>query len=169
MGETLLLVTIITLVVLTIRRARPVVLDSPVIIQRSGQFHITLAPQLNRAQSFIEKIAKQFRLLHSRHTDIPTQYFIVRDAKVFAKGKDFYLLAITLRDNTLFFQALNPELPEVDAVGNLKALLAFVEKTLAQCSQSSQAITEDASEICASVESAALQMNIDVKVLQTTS
>ena len=64
MGESLLLITLITLVVLTIRRARPVILENPVIIQRHGQYHITLAPQLNRAQTFIEQIAKQFTQLH---------------------------------------------------------------------------------------------------------
>ena len=50
MGESLLLITIVALVVLAIRRGKPVVLDNPVIIHRRGQYHITLAPQLNRAQ-----------------------------------------------------------------------------------------------------------------------
>ena len=64
MGESLLLLTIITLIVITIRRARPVILENPVIIQRPGQYHITLAPQLNRAQTFVEQIAKQFIQSH---------------------------------------------------------------------------------------------------------
>ncbi len=65
MGESLLLITIITLIVMTIRRARPVILQNPVIIQRPGEYHITLAPQLNRAQTFIEKIAAQYSRTHS--------------------------------------------------------------------------------------------------------
>ena len=68
MGESLLLLTIITLIVITIRRARPVILENPVIIQRPGQYHITLAPQLNRAQTFIEQIAKHYTPIASAST-----------------------------------------------------------------------------------------------------
>ena len=78
MGESLLLITIITLVVLAIRRARPVVLENPVIIQRPGQYHITLAPQLNRAQTFIEQIAKQFTQLHLPESDLPKQVYPIQ-------------------------------------------------------------------------------------------
>jgi hypothetical protein len=115
MGESLLLITIITLVVLTIRRARPVVLENPVIIQRPGQYHITLAPQLNRAQIFIEQIAGQFSKTHSPQGDISSQYFEVRDPKVFARGESCYLLAATLRDGLLYFQAINPLASHPDA------------------------------------------------------
>src|SRR4030067_2187277 len=64
MGELLLLITIVTRVVLAIRRGSPVAVDNPVIIHRRGQYHITLAPQLNRAQTFTEQIAGQFARLH---------------------------------------------------------------------------------------------------------
>ena len=98
MGETLLVLTLVTLIVLTIRRAKPVILDNPVIIQRPGQYHITLAPQLNRAQLFIEQIAQHFSQLHLPERDLPTQYFEVRDPSVFSKGENCYLLAIALRE-----------------------------------------------------------------------
>lgn len=39
-------------------------LDNPVIIQRPGQYRITLAQQLNRAQNFFEQIVRQFTQLH---------------------------------------------------------------------------------------------------------
>jgi hypothetical protein len=60
MVELPLLIIIVILIVLAMRRGKRVVLESPVIIQRSGQYHITLAPQLGGAQTFIEKIAGQF-------------------------------------------------------------------------------------------------------------
>ena len=103
MGESLLLLTIITLIVITIRRARPVILENPVNIHRPGQYHITLAPQLNRAQTFVEQIAKQYIQSHHPEGDLPTQYFEVRDPKVFSKGQDSYLLAVTLRGGELYF------------------------------------------------------------------
>ncbi len=59
MIELIILVILITLVVLTIRSGKSVVLENPLIIERAGQYHITLAPQLNLALPFIEAIAKQ--------------------------------------------------------------------------------------------------------------
>src|SRR5665811_2353319 len=109
MGESLLLITIITLIVLTIRRARPVVLENPGIIQRPGQYHITLAPQLHRAQTFIEQIARQFSESHPPPGDLPGQYVAVRDPRVFSKGASSYLLAIALRGGVLYLQAVNPQ------------------------------------------------------------
>ena len=64
MVELFLLTLLVTLVVLVIRRGKPVVLDNPLIIQRPGQYHITLAPQLDRAQTFIEQISARFALSH---------------------------------------------------------------------------------------------------------
>ena len=64
MVELFLLTLLIILIVLSIRRGKPVVLDNPLIIQRPGQYHITLAPQLDRAQTFIEQIAARFSLSH---------------------------------------------------------------------------------------------------------
>jgi hypothetical protein len=109
MGESLLLITLITLIVQTIRRARPVVLENPVIIQRPVQYHITPAPQLNCAQTFIELIAKQFTQLHPPERDLHTQYFKVRHCKAFSQDESSYLLAITSRGGVLYFQAVNPK------------------------------------------------------------
>ena len=128
MGETLLVLTLVTLIVLTIRRAKPVILDNPVIIQRPGQYHITLAPQLNRAQTFLEQIAKQFIQLHPPEGDLPTQYFEVRDPKVFSQGESCYLLAIALRGGMLYFQAINPQPLIHDADSHYKTLHEFSEE-----------------------------------------
>jgi hypothetical protein len=207
MGESLLLITLITLVVLTIRRARPVILENPVIIQRPGQYHITLAPQLNRAQTFIEQIAKQFTQLHppnghgsnatpdneTRHArfplpnplpqageganeslrevfvkgDLPTQYFEVRDPKVFSQGESSYLLAIALRGGVLYFQAVNPKPLLRDADSHYKTLREFSESVLQHHPLSEPADDLGAEKLRAAVDTIAGQLKIAVKVLQT--
>ena len=207
MGESLLLITLITLVVLTIRRARPVILENPVIIQRPGQYHITLAPQLNRAQTFIEQIAKQFTQLHppnghgsnatpdneTRHArfplpnplpqageganeslrevfvkgDLPTQYFEVRDPKVFSQGESSYLLAIALRGGVLYFQAVNPKPLLRDADSHYKTLREFSESVLQHHPLLEPADELGAEKLRAAVDTIAGQLKIAVKVLQT--
>lgn len=160
MGESLLLITIVTLVVLTIRRARPVVLNNPVVIQRPGQYHITLAPQLNQAQNFIESIAKQFAGLPQPQGDIPPQYFEVRDPKVFAKGESCYLLAIAFRGGMLYFQAVNP-----DADSHHRTVYEFSESVLAQHPLPGREDVQGAGKLCGAVEAVAGQLNIAVKAL----
>ena len=167
MGESLLLITIITLVVLTIRRARPVILETPVIIQRPGQYQITLAPQLNRAQTFIEQIAKQFTQLHQSGGDLSTQYFEVRDPKVFSKGESSYLLAIALRGGELYFQAVNPTPLQSDAGSHYKTAREFSESVLQHHPLSEPADELGAEKLRAAVDTIAGQLKIAVKVLQT--
>jgi hypothetical protein len=168
MGESLLLITIITLVVLTIRRAKPVVLENSVTIQRPGQYHIILAPQLNRAQTFIEQIANKFILLHPPKGDLSSQYFEVRDPKVFAQGQNCYLLAVTLRDGMLYFQAINPQPLLHDADSHLKALREYSETVLQQHPHSEPADEQWAEELHDSVDTIAGQLKIAVKALQAT-
>lgn len=168
MGELLLLITLVTLVVLTIRRARPVVLENPVIIQRPGQYHITLAPQLNRAQTFIEQIAKQFTQLHPPESDLPTQYFEVRDPKVFSRGQSSYLLAIALRGGVLYFQAINPQPLLRDADSHYKTLREFSESVLQHHPLSEPADELGGEKLRVSVDTIAGQLKIAVKALQAT-
>lgn len=169
MGESLLLITIITLIVLTIRRARPVVLKSSVTIQRPGQYHIILAPQLNRAQTFIEQIAKQFLLSHPPKGDLPSQYYEIRDPAVFAKGESVYLLVVTLRDGMLYFQAVNPQPLLHDADSQLNALREFSETVLRQHSHSEPADEQLAEKLRDSVETIAVQLKIAVKALHANN
>jgi hypothetical protein len=168
MGESLLLLTIITLIVITIRRARPVILENPVNIHRPGQFHITLAPQLNRAQTFVEQIAKQFIESHHPKGDLPTQYFEVRDPKVFSKGQDSYLLAVTLRGGELYFQAANPKPAKHKADNRYDTLREFSESVLQQHPLSGTADESGAEDLRTAVESIATQQMIAVEVLPFT-
>ena len=141
MGELLLLTTIVTLVILTIRRAKPVVLDHPLIINRPGKYHITLAPQLNRAQTFIEGIAKQIGDIVPDTSDGETQYFAVHDENVCASGEKLYLLAVALRGGMLYFQALHPQPLLHDKDSHYKTVSEFSAAVLAQhpCSVGSDA------------------------------
>ena len=168
MGETLLVLTLVTLIVLTIRRAKPVILDNPVIIQRPGQYHITLAPQLNRAQTFLEQIAKQFIQLHPPEGDLPTQYFEVRDPKVFSQGESCYLLAIALRGGMLYFQAINPQPLIHDADSHYKTLHEFSEAVLQRHPLSKPADELEAEKLSVAVDMIAGQLKIIVKALQAT-
>jgi hypothetical protein len=168
MGESLLLITIITLIVLTIRRARPVVLENPVNIQRPGQYHITLAPQLNRAQTFMEQIAKQFRQLHPQEKNLTTQYFEVRDPKVYSRGESSYLLAISLRDGMLYFQAVNPKPLLSNADSHYKTLREFSESVLQRHPLSGPVDELGAEKLQAAVDTIANQMKIAVNILQGT-
>jgi len=165
MGESLLLITVITLIVLTIRRARPVVLENPVIIERPGQYHITLAPQLNRAQTFVEQIAKEFAQSQLPSGDLPTQYFEVRDPKVFAQGQSSYLLAIALRGGMLYFQAVNPGPLLHDADSHYKTVREFSESVLQQHPLSELADELWAEKLRTAVGTIAGQLQIAVKML----
>ncbi|MCR4303035.1 MAG: hypothetical protein NUV63_02250 [Gallionella sp.] len=167
MGELLLVITIVTLVVLAIRRGKPVVLDNPVIIHRHGQYHITLAPQLNRAQTFIEQIARQFMLLHPSQGDLPTQYYEVRDPMVFARGGSAYLLAASLRDGILYFQAINPQPLIYDADSHYKTLSEFSGAVLKQHPPSTPADQQWAEKLRDSIGTIAGQLNITVEALQS--
>ncbi|MGB8411153.1 MAG: hypothetical protein WCE58_14750, partial [Gallionella sp.] len=153
------------LIVITIRRARPVILQNPVIIQRPGEYHITMAPQLNRAQTFIEKIAAEYSRTHSLQGDFTSRYFEVRDPKVFAQGADCYLLAVTLRDGLLYFQAANPGKPQKDAASHLQTIREFSEKVLKQHPRKEPAGMQGAEELDAAVETVAKQLQISVSAL----
>lgn len=168
MGETLLVLTLVTLIVLTIRRAKPVVLDNPVVIQRPGQYHITLAPQLNRAQIFLEHIAKQFSQGHAPKGDLPAQYYEVSDPKVFAQGESSYLLAIALRSGVLYFQAINPQSLLQDADSHYKTVREFSDAVLLLHPISGAVEEAEAEKLRASVDTVADQLKISVQLLQAS-
>jgi len=168
MVELPLLIIIVILIVLAMRRGKRVVLESPVIIQRSGQYHITLAPQLSGAQAFIEKVAEQFTQSHPPARDLPTQYFEVSDPKVFSQGGSSYLLAIALRGGVLYFQAINRQPLLRDTDSQYKSLREFSESVLLHHPLSVPADEKAAEKLCAAVDMIAAQLKISVKVLQDT-
>jgi hypothetical protein len=166
MGETLLTLTLLTIIILTIRRGKPVILDNPVIIQRSGQYHITLAPQLNRAQNLIEQIIKQYALITAQQGEFSTQYFEVSDPKVFAQGETFYLLAVALREGVLYFQAINPQPLLHDADSHFKTVRAFSDKVMALHPLVGTSDEQNVKNLEAAIETAASQLKIEVTVMR---
>lgn len=125
----LTLVTLALLfVVFVVKPGRTPPLANPMVINRLGQYHITLAPQLNLAQPLIEDIAKRLGSARELAQNSSTLCFEVRDAEVKAHGQDFYLLAITQRNGMLYFQASTSLADEAKTRSN--ELLAFADKVL---------------------------------------
>lgn len=152
MYEALLLAILIALVILVIRK--PVVLDSPLVIHRPGQYHLTLAPQRVHAREFLELIAGKFAVTVTHEGDIDTQYYEVRETD--APGA--YLLAVGFRAGMLYFQAINPQPLLRDADSHYETVRRFSEQVMAQLAP--PAGNGDAKNLRAAVEVAAQQLNI---------
>lgn len=105
-------------------------LQNPLVIERAGKYHVTLAPQLNLAQPFIETIAKQIGTSGDETQSSATQYFEVRDKQATAHGHDFYLLAITQRNGMTYFQVNSPSLKNQG--DHLHTISEFANKVLAR-------------------------------------
>lgn len=108
MIETLTIITLSVLFLIFFRPGKTPPLDNPLVIERPGQYHMTLAPQLNLAQPFIEIVAQQAGTPSDAAQYSKTQCFEVRDKQVTAHGHDGYLLAITQRNGIMYFQAASP-------------------------------------------------------------
>ena len=152
MYEALLLAVLVVLVILAIRK--PVLLDSPLIIQRSGQYHLTLAPQLVHAKNFIELIAGKFAGSALHEGDVATQYFEVRESE------DYYLLAVGFRAGILYFQAVNPQPLLKDADSHYETVRSFSEQVMVQLAPLAEN-RDAAGSLRAAVEMAARQLNIE--------
>jgi len=163
--ELFLLMILVTLVVLSIRRGKSAVLDKPVIINRPGLYHITLAPQLERAQTFIEQIAGRYTLSDPPQGELPGQYFEVRESGAPAGEGSFYLLAAAYRGGLLYFQAINPQPLLQDSDSYLKQIRAFSEAVLEMHPLQHPAAGDETDKLRSAVETAAQQMNMTVKVL----
>ena len=109
MIETITIITLCVLYLVFFRPGKTPPLNNPLIIERPNQYHMTLAPQINLAQPFIEAIAKNIGDLSDTINHSSTQYFEVRDKQVTAHGFDSYLLAVTQCNGMLYFQATSPQ------------------------------------------------------------
>ncbi len=92
------------------RLTKPRQLERPVVIERGGNYRVTLAPRLNLAISFVERIAHLFRAQPALTGDSATLCLAVSDPSLKRYAIDYYLLAITLRNGMLYFQAMQPVL-----------------------------------------------------------
>ena len=138
MLETFIAVSsLIALIILVKRANRRVVLPNPVLVQRDGEYSAVLAPYLNTAQPLIESFMHTLReQLNVAKLDdsksSTTLYFKIYDKNITAHGRDFYLLAITLRDGLLYFQAVVPVAPDnKDEDSHLKTVREVSSRILA--------------------------------------
>jgi hypothetical protein len=157
----LITLTILTFVVLSlIRPGKTPPLDNPLVIERPGKYHMTLAPQLNLAQPLIEDIAKRLVLSDDLAKNSSTLCFEVRDKEVTAHGKDFYLLAITQRNGMLYFQAINSQagFPK----DRINALLEFANAVLANIPGTSEPDENLNARIVSATHDAALPRGINI-------
>jgi len=108
MIETITLITLCILYLVFFRPGKTPPLNNPLVINRPGKYHVTLAPHLNLAQPYVEAIAQHMMASSERSGDSDTQFFKVTDKHVTSHGHDTYLLAITQRNGLLIFQAVAP-------------------------------------------------------------
>lgn len=130
MLETLTIITLSVLFLILFRPGKTPPLDNPLVIERPGQYHMTLAPQINLAQPFIEAISSQIGAPSDAAQCSMTQCFEVRDKQVTAHGYDFYLLAITQRNGIIYFQATSPLAGDQD--NQRKTIREFADTVLAR-------------------------------------
>ncbi len=162
MIELIIFAVLITLVVLTIRSGKPA-LENPLIIERAGQYHITLAPQLNLALPFIEAIAKQLDTPREASRNSSTQCFEVRDRQVTAHRHDLYLLAITLRNGMLYFQAITLRPLARDEDSHLKTLMKFANAVLVRLPATGKSDAALDERIVAAAQEVARPRSINIK------
>lgn len=151
--------TIVTLCILYLIFFRPgktPPLENPLVIERAGQYHMTLAAQLNLAQPFVEEVAKKI----GTGPDCETKFFEVRDKHVTAHGFDFYLLAVSRRHGMLFFQAARPV---SKGANHLEAIREFSRNAMARFPE--EGAQQPCEEIVSSVNEAAEARGIEIRVL----
>jgi len=161
MYELFILVVLITIVVLSMRRGKAV-MERPLIFERAGQYHITLAPQLEGAQMFIEKIANQLTQSPPSQGEFPSLFFEVRDSNMLAENTERYLLAFAYRGGTLYAQAINPQPLLRDDDSHLKQVQAFSDAVMALHPLKHPSNDAEIEILCRVVEKTAPQLNITV-------
>lgn len=145
MIETLTLITLSIIALIIFRPGKTPPLESPLVINRVGQFHAVLAPKINLAQPLLESISRRVNEEMRAGGNTPPLYFRVEDKEVKAHGQDHYLLAATLRDGMLYFQATAPGKNEgdLDAIRTFSgAELSGHPETRAHDEQAASALTD---------------------------
>lgn len=128
MIELALLIVIVAAVILAVRKGGAAVPEEPVIVQRPGHYHITLAQQLDSARGFVEAAAQRLDGGHRPSGDTPTRYFRVQ--REGGRTEDFYLMAVAFRKGVFFIQAIMPRPLMREAASHLATLREFSEAVL---------------------------------------
>ncbi len=161
MLETITIITL-TLILLTILRpGKTPPLESPLTINRVGQFQAVLAPKINLAQPLLEAVSGRLSETDRKSGNTQSLYFRVQDKEVNAHGDDFYLLAATLRDGVLYFQAIAPKKDQ----DNLDTIRAFSDAELARQPDTQPHAEGAAAALTAAIQAAASQRGAVVTAL----
>lgn len=160
---TLATIIITIIIVLTLRNTKHAVLENPVILNRTGQYHAILAPKLNIAQTFIEAIAKQIPGSRDASQNSATQCFEVRDPQAAAIGHELYLLAITMRNGMLYFQAIVPRPLINDQDSYFNMLMESAHGALTDITATGVHSTEMDGYVITAIDIAARKLGIDIK------
>ncbi|CAH1386896.1 hypothetical protein [Candidatus Nitrotoga sp. M5] len=162
---TLATIIITIIVVLTIRNTKRTVLENPVILNRTGQYHAILAPKLNIAQPFIEAIAKQIPGPRDENQNSSTQCFEVRDPESAKISHELYLLAITMRNGMLYFQAIVPRPLINDQDSHFNMLMESAHAALANVPATTDSVPDSETDghIVAAAGTAARNLGIGIK------
>lgn len=150
MYEGILLVALVVAVLLAIRPT--VKHDHPLVIIKPGLYHATLAPQLERAQSLLDRIAAAF----FAGSDIPSQFFSVDDPA----GR--YLLAAGCRSGLLYFQVIMP----AGSGSPYQALHRFSSAVMVNIPLAASADVCSGQELRTAVEAAAAQLQMACTIVQ---
>ena len=161
MLETLTIITLSVLALIFFRPGKTEPLMNPLTISRGGQFHAVLAPMLNLAQPLLENISRHLGEQERRSGNTQPRYFKVNDKEVKAHGKDYYLLAATLRDGVLYFQAAAPQ----DNNSDLDAIRTFSEAELARHPASATHSEAAGAALDTAIQTAVRQRNITLTPL----
>lgn len=144
------------------RLTKPRQLERPVVISRNGDYHVTLAPKLNLVATLIERIAHCYRNQPVSPGDSTTLCLAVSDPALQRYAVESYLLAITLRDNLLYFQAMQPI---ANSDSHYRQLNEFAETALQSIPPAGAVQAELEQHILAAAEQAALGHDIRVQRL----
>ncbi len=162
MIETLTLITLSIIALLIFRPGRTPPLENPLTINRIGQFHAVLAPRINLAQPLLEEISRGITGELRQGGNTPPLYFKVTDREVKAHGQDHYLLAATLRDGVLYFQAAAPDKERRD----LDTIRAFSEAELSRHPETRARAEGATVALVQAMQAAASQRNAGLDPLQ---
>lgn len=162
MIETLTIITISIIALLIFRPGKTPPLENPLTINRIGQFNAVLAPKINLAQPLLESISRIVTDEMRQSGNTPPLYFKVQDKEVKSHGQDFYLLAATLRDGMLYFQATAPD----KAHSDLDAIRAFSEVELSKHPEAQPRSDGACATLADAIQAAATQRNASLTSLQ---
>jgi hypothetical protein len=162
MIETLTLITLSIIALIIFRPGKTPPLENPLVINRVGQFHAVLAPKINLAQPLLEHISRHVNEELRSSGNTRPLYFKVEDKEVQAHGQDHYVLAATLRDGVLYFQATAPGKGQND----LDAIRTFSGDELDRHPETGLQNEQTAAALATAIQAAANQRGAGLTALQ---